>query len=93
MTIDMRKPEGNRITDLKVRCGADCKNAIDINSISYEEIVPNKEYPVVGTKFLFGGNDGYKDLKKSYRDKIEGTFLSSPQYGFFWFRNNLNRIC
>jgi len=72
MTIDMRKPKGNRITDLKVRCAPDCKNAIDINSILYEEIVPNKEYPVVGTKFLFGGNDGYKDLQKSYRDKIEG---------------------
>ena len=76
MTIDMRKPDGNRITDLKVRCGLDCTNAIDINSMSYEEIVPNKEYPVVGTKFLFGGNDGYKDLKKSYRDKIEGTFFT-----------------
>ena len=82
MTIDMSKPKGNRITDLKVRCGTECKNAIDINSILYEDIVPNKEYPVVGTKFLFGGNDGYKDLQKSYRDKIEGTFYPHQRTGF-----------
>ena len=78
MTIDMNRPEGSRITDLKVRCSQDCQNSIDINNALYEEIIPNKNYPVVGTKFLLGGNDGYKALKESYRDKIEGKSKPYP---------------
>lgn len=66
MTIDMKRPEGNRIIELKVRCGNDCRNESYINGDSYEYIVMEKDYPIVSTKYLLNEGDGYKVLKESY---------------------------
>ena len=76
MTVNIMKPEGSRITDLKVRCNHDCTNRVDINGSWYEAIIPNKDYPVVGTTYLFNEGDGYKALKQSYRHKIQGKIKS-----------------
>ena len=80
MTIDMKKPVGSRITDLKVRCDptiATCIDSIEINDAVYENILPDKEYSVVGTTYLYNAGDGFKTLKQSYRDRIQGKYFKS----------------
>ena len=76
MTINMMMPEGRRITDLNVRCSQGCTDKIDISGNSYEAIVANKDYPVVGTTYLFNEGDGYKALNQSYKHKIQGKIES-----------------
>ena len=66
MTIDMQKPEEDRVTDLKVRCENDCTNATYINGYSYETLVTEKGYPIVTTSYLLSGGDRNKILKESY---------------------------
>ena len=88
MTIDMKKPVGSRITDLKVRCDqtiAPCIDSIKINDAVYENILPNKEYPVVGTTYLYNGGDGFKALKQSYRDRIQGKYFKLISIKLIYF--------
>ena len=74
MTINMQRPENDRITDLKVRCEKDCTNVTYINGNSYESVVTEKDYPIVATSYLLGQGDGYQILKESYdkRTRYEG---------------------
>ena len=89
MTIDMKKPVGSRITDLKVRCDptiAKCIDSIEINDAVYENILPNKEYSVVGTTYLYNGGDGFKALKQSYRDRIQGKYFKLISIKLIYFK-------
>ena len=94
----MKKPVGSRITDLKVRCDqtiAPCIDSIEISDVVYENILPNKEYSVVGTTYLYNGGDGFKALKQSYRDRIQGKYFKSyfNRIDLFSIVANENSIC
>ena len=59
MAIDLTKPEGSRLTSLKVRtnCDGPSKNEI------YEELNDEKLYSITTMTYLSSGKDGYDILK------------------------------
>ena len=59
MAIDLTKPEGSRLTSLKVRtnCDEPSKNEI------YEELNDEKLYSITTMTYLSSGKDGYDILK------------------------------
>ena len=65
MTIDMRRPGGDRITKLEVLSNNSA------NSI-YENVKPKKDYAIAAPSYILNGGDGYKILKDRYRDRVGG---------------------
>ena len=72
MTIDLTRPGGDRVTCLKLRCNNDCKSDISIKGVSYETLVPEKDYAILAPSYIVNGGDGYKTIKQRQRKKYEG---------------------
>ena len=68
MTLDLRRPKGQRVIDLMVRCSR-CKYP-RYNPINMDEI-----YKVATVNYLLNGGDGHKILKEHKKNTQPGQFL------------------
>ena len=75
MTIDLTKPNGSRLTSLKVRTNCDGPS----NNEKYEELNDENLYSITTMSFLASGKDGYDILKTA---KVNYTI---GRYTFYFF--------
>lgn len=64
-TADLSKPEGSRISNIKVLC-QNCTTPV------YEDFDVNKTYRIATLSFLVGGGDGYAMIKNNLKNIKKG---------------------
>ena len=61
VVYDVRRPSGNRVLEVSVRCGRDCFTP------KYEPLSVTKMYHVISSSYVDNGGDGYFMLNSSER--------------------------
>lgn len=86
MTLDLRRPKGQRVVDLLVRCSK-CKYP-RYNPIQMDEI-----YKVATVNYLLNGGDGHVILKENKKNSQPGQFYVI-EIILFWVKleDNLDAI-
>ena len=88
MAIDLSKPEGSRLTSLKVRtnCDGPSKNEI------YEELNDEKLYGITTMTYLSSGKDGYDILKTAKINYTTGDLDTDVLMDYLDLKNPVTQL-